>query len=545
MTDNVNNATASSLGPFAGTRSAVNRRQGDDADDNADEIDAAIAPDNAAYSAAVAALAAATAGTQAFNDAAAALVAATGATGASGPVASPASAADDSAAPSVATSAAAAPPAPSDNSTPANRPAVLPARADRHRAEHDSDTRLSRLEEVVQQNASRQQEHMDLLMAKLSSLRTSLPAAAPAVGRPPAAPPSPARSRAAVFTDGTRASPITVDDGYRPTSPADLLDALFDYGERASPSVVPGNLPEEASTDEELADRVEEALSGATGMLLSLPRPLLLSLPTHMQRLRYSPPPAKGADTLASWASPAPSRRVPRSSPVSADAAPTIFNAKSLVQFYERVPRWQHGMWHGQVNNAPIIGARQAIAAGRAIATFLVTVNRMAATRPFSEVAAWLAFVNGVWMRTHLLLCNEIPGLWPYLVAALGSAVPPGKPPPAYNSAFRRAGGEPSTPARDVEADTPPRDARYTCYTCRTQGWTARCCPVCNPTRPGASAWLDAFRNGTQSDAIVTTARVQRASRAAASATVTAAAAATPVTLDDDRKQPAKPKGKR
>ena len=149
-------------------------------------------------------------------------------------------------------------------------------------------------------------------------------------------------------------------------------------------------------------------------------------------------------------------------------------------------------------------------------------------------------------MRTQLLLRDEIPGLWPYLVAALEtSVVPPGKPPPAYNSAFRRTGGEPRTPVRDVEADTPPRDARYTCYTCRTVGWTARCCPVCNPTRPGASVWLEAFNTGTQSDALVTTARVKRNSSAAAAAPVTTTATATPVKQNDDSKPPAKPKGKR
>ena len=330
-------------------------------------------------------------------------------------------------------------------------------------------------------------------------------------------------------------------------SAAALIDQLLGRAPRA-PDIVPASLPPLSDSLADTARRIQAALCGPQGMSAPMSPALLYAVAAAVLTVRYTQPPAPAH--RGGWNSLSPSA-------ARAAAVPRSFCPTSLAAFWDEWPRWQHAMWHALADGQAVIGAASALQVGQGMSTFTVTMRDLGHSRPWSEVALWLEFAQGLWRRTHLLLCVVVPGLWPWLSAHFTASSSPKLPPavPSRTPAQPRPGPPlPRTGGRDVTADVPPRDSEfgYRCYDCHLVGWTSRCCPACHPTRRGADAWNTAFANGSQSRTVVTSRRVAvlpvgtpSAATAASSAESSAGTTANPPSATGSRRSAAAKEGKR
>lgn len=283
----------------------------------------------------------------------------------------------------------------------------------------------------------------------------------------------------------------------RQVQPDSPLNDISEFFRRAlipdtdEDSVIPQHVyPAELSAQGRETMLKEALHTGPHAMGVDVPGTLIPTLLRNVHRVQFVPPPAPSLPT--SWLEERRSSR-PRSSPA---ASTPVLDPSSLLAFSRSWATWQRHAW-----SCATYGSRNAVEAGTALATCYNTVHTLHAERPWSEVRAWILFTIGLWMRTHMLIAQEIPDLWPYILRAAahhrGSAAPAALP--------RRPRAQPpptstAAPSRSrITDDIPPRQRDYTCVDCSTVGWTRICCPVCHPDRPGAREWNDAFATGSHS----------------------------------------------
>ena len=157
------------------------------------------------------------------------------------------------------------------------------------------------------------------------------------------------------------------------------------------------------------------------------------------------------------------------------------------------------------VTSSSTFGRRTALGQAQGLSEFLRHVMVLAAHRSWPELQLHLEFVDALWERTNLLLCGDIPALWPILLASrpgfASDATAAALASPAAAASAAAGGKSPSASRRKASA-MPPRDKRYWCRACeatgeRTAGWTELYCPVCHPTLQGARVWIDAWASSS------------------------------------------------